>query len=188
MLGQLMHRSRPSAFVTAAVRAANGDARSAGFNLMASFKDFRQRAKDGRNAGPPSGSGSNSHYRSGRSNSGNGDGQPSHATEMSPRHLESLRQIESEGEPISLAEEVAELTERGDLEKAAEALELLNKQGETHIAELQRMSMPQLLEEAQKEGLEELTGLKRQDLIFRILKEKVKLNGHFKNLSGFKFE
>ena len=39
------------------------------------------------------------------------------------------------------------------------------------------MSMPQLLDEAAKDGLEEVSGLKRQDLIFRILKERVKLNG-----------
>jgi len=138
---------------------------------MTTFKDFRQRAKDGHSGSANSASGSQNSSRS------NGDGRPSSATEMGPRHLATLRQIESEGEPLSLAEEVAELTERGDLEKAAEALELLNKQGETHIAELQRMSMPQLLEEAAKEGLEEVSGLKRQDLIFRILKERVKLNG-----------
>ncbi len=142
---------------------------------MTSFKDFRHRAKGGQ----PGASGTGSpRYRTNSSASGNHDGNHSSPpSEMSSRHLAALRQIESEGEPISLAEEVAELTERGDLEKAAEALELLNKQGETHIAELQRMSMPQLLEEAKKEGLEEVTGLKRQDLIFRILKERVKLNG-----------
>src|SRR5207249_12052827 len=89
-----------------------------------------------------------------------------------------LRQIEEEGEPLSLAEEVAELTDRGDLEEAAEALELLNKKSETtHIAELQRMTMPQLLEEARKDNLADVSGLKRQELIFRILKERVKLNG-----------
>lgn len=140
---------------------------------MTTFKDFRQRAK-GSSAttdSPAANDGSAKSAGDGR------DGRPSTATELGPQHLRTLRQIESEGEPLSLAEEVAELTERGDLEKAAEALELLNKQGETHIAELQRMSMPQLLEEAAKEGLEEVSGLKRQDLIFRILKERVKLNG-----------
>ncbi len=48
---------------------------------------------------------------------------------------------------------------------------------ETHIAELQRMTMQQLLAAAKKEGLVDITGLKRQDLIFRILKERTKLNG-----------
>ena len=51
------------------------------------------------------------------------------------------------------------------------------KQGDIHIAELQRMSMPQLIEQARQENLTEITGIKKQDLIFKILKERVKLNG-----------
>lgn len=51
------------------------------------------------------------------------------------------------------------------------------KRGETHIAELQRMTMQQLLATARKEGLVDYTGLKKQDLIFKILKERTKLNG-----------
>jgi transcription termination factor Rho len=46
-----------------------------------------------------------------------------------------------------------------------------------HIAELQRMSMNQLIEEARKENLKDVAGMKKQDLIFNILKERVKLNG-----------
>ena len=51
------------------------------------------------------------------------------------------------------------------------------KRGETHIAELQRMTMPQLMAAAKKENLTDYTGLKKQDLIFRILKERTKMNG-----------
>jgi transcription termination factor Rho len=51
------------------------------------------------------------------------------------------------------------------------------KKGEIHIAELQRMTMQQLLEQAKREGLTEYTGIKKQDLIFRILKERTKMNG-----------
>lgn len=141
---------------------------------MPSFKNFRNRTTDRR---------------------ANGDGQPainqqlddtgetpvhagsSSATVLGPEHLAILRQIESEGEPLSLAEELAERTERGQLERAAETLEVLNKSGDTHIAELQRMTMPQLLEEARKESLTDISGVKRQDLIFRIMKERVKLHG-----------
>ena len=39
------------------------------------------------------------------------------------------------------------------------------------------MTMPQLLKVAKDEGLAEYTGLKKQDLIFKILKERVKQNG-----------
>jgi transcription termination factor Rho len=51
------------------------------------------------------------------------------------------------------------------------------KRGSTHITELQQMTMPQLLRCAKEEGLTEYTGLKKQDLIFKILKERVKQNG-----------
>jgi transcription termination factor Rho len=51
------------------------------------------------------------------------------------------------------------------------------KRGEIHIAELQRMTMQQLLQQARLEQLTEYTGLKKQDLIFKILKERTKMNG-----------
>ncbi len=51
------------------------------------------------------------------------------------------------------------------------------KQGDIHIAELQRMTMKELLELAEAENLTEVHGLKKQDLIFRILKERTKMNG-----------
>ncbi len=55
--------------------------------------------------------------------------------------------------------------------------EQIKQSGDTHIAELQKMSMAELIEEARKENLTDYAGIKKQDLIFRILKERVKLNG-----------
>ncbi|MCA9214114.1 MAG: transcription termination factor Rho [Planctomycetales bacterium] len=46
-----------------------------------------------------------------------------------------------------------------------------------HIAELQRMSMAELIEEARSDNVQDVAGMKKQDLIFRILKERVKMNG-----------
>jgi transcription termination factor Rho len=82
---------------------------------------------------------------------------------------------EMEAEPLSLAEEIAEEVALGgdDTHDRYEQI----KHGDIHIAELQRMSMPQLIEQARRENLTELTGIKKQDLIFKILKERVKLNG-----------
>ena len=143
---------------------------------MTSFKNFRNRGRERRPNGDDQPAASNDRSQN-EPATGEGEVTRSRATELGPEHLEILKQIESEGEPLSLAEELAELTERGELDKAAQTLEVLNKQGETHIAELQRMSMPQLIEEARKENLTDASGLKRQELIFRILKERVKLNG-----------
>jgi len=53
------------------------------------------------------------------------------------------------------------------------------KRGGTYITELQQMTMVQLQQLAKDEELprEEWVGLKKQDLIFKILKERVKQNG-----------
>jgi len=85
-------------------------------------------------------------------------------------------QLEAEGEPLSLAEEIAEEVDSGEVDIVHKHYESV-KQGDVHIAELQRMSMAQLIEEARKENLADIAGIRRQDLIFRLLKERVKLNG-----------
>ncbi len=48
---------------------------------------------------------------------------------------------------------------------------------EVNMADLQRMSMTDLLEIAEREALKEFNGLKKQDLIFKILKERTQING-----------
>ena len=82
----------------------------------------------------------------------------------------------NEEEPLSLAEELDQeggWRRNDDSDSHYEKI----KHGDIHIAELQRMSMSQLIDEARKENLEDYTGIKKQDLIFKILKERVKLNG-----------
>lgn len=44
----------------------------------------------------------------------------------------------------------------------------------SHLIDLQRMTMPQLLAIANEEGIKNFVGLKKQDLIFNILKERIK--------------
>src|SRR3989339_1045661 len=51
------------------------------------------------------------------------------------------------------------------------------KRGEMHITELQMMTIKELQDTAKREGIKEYTGLKKQDLIFKILKERVNQNG-----------
>jgi len=51
------------------------------------------------------------------------------------------------------------------------------KKGDIHIAELQQCTMKELLVLARAERVTEYTGLKKQDLIFKILKERTKMNG-----------
>jgi len=51
------------------------------------------------------------------------------------------------------------------------------KKGEIHLAELQKMTVKQLQATAKKEEVQDCSGLKKPDLIFKILKNRVKANG-----------
>ncbi|MBE7458260.1 MAG: transcription termination factor Rho [Phycisphaerae bacterium] len=51
------------------------------------------------------------------------------------------------------------------------------KRGNIHITQLQQMPVNDLHELARQEGLEDYTGLKKQDLIFRIIQTRVNRNG-----------
>jgi len=75
-----------------------------------------------------------------------------------------------DGEPLSLAEELADEADliSDDTDDRYEQI----KQGDIHIAQLQRMTMPELIEEARQGNLTDYTGIKKQDLIFNILKER----------------
>ncbi len=51
------------------------------------------------------------------------------------------------------------------------------KKGELHITDLQKMTVEKLHDLAKEQGLVEYTGLKKQELIFKILKERIQQNG-----------
>ena len=88
---------------------------------------------------------------------------------------ELLAELDRE-EPLSLAEELDKAAERVRRIGAAIAKDDARDRN-IHIAELQRMSMPELIQTAEAENVPEISGLKKQELIFRVLKEPVKLKG-----------
>ena len=63
-----------------------------------------------------------------------------------------------------------------DTEEANEKYEEIKK-GDMHITALQKMTIKGLQNTARKEGIKECSGLKKQELIFKILKERVNQNG-----------
>ena len=73
---------------------------------------------------------------------------------------------------IGMDEEELDEVDAGFQERAEEL-----KRNEFQLTELQKMTMPQLITTARTEGLVEFMGLKKQELIFRILKERLKQNG-----------
>jgi transcription termination factor Rho len=86
-----------------------------------------------------------------------------------------LSELDQE-EPLSIAEELDKAAER--VRRVGTQIERTDKPDQNiHIATLQRMSMPELIEVAEQEEIEEASSLRKQELIFRILKSRVKLNG-----------
>jgi transcription termination factor Rho len=51
------------------------------------------------------------------------------------------------------------------------------KKGQLYLSELQKLSVSELHEVARKEGITEYSAMKKQDLIFKVLKERIRQNG-----------
>ena len=83
------------------------------------------------------------------------------------------------GEPISLAEELALEKSRGLQEpNYDECYEQLRQMGdETYLVELEKMSTQELVGEARRQVLSTDEGTERQELIFQLLKARIKKNG-----------
>ncbi len=89
--------------------------------------------------------------------------------------LERLAELDLE-EPLSIAEELDKAAER--VRRVGKNIERTDKpDSNKHIAALQQMEIPELVEVARQENIEDAAGLKKQDLIFRILKSRVKQGG-----------
>ncbi len=83
-------------------------------------------------------------------------------------------------EPLSIAEEIANQVDRGiPLEEVLheDVPTDVEPESETHIAQLQKMSMQELIEEARKQKVDGAAEMRKQELIFSILKERVKVSG-----------
>ena len=75
---------------------------------------------------------------------------------------------------LSLAEQISRELDKG--EKVGDQL-VTDPSDQTRLIELQKMSMVELLEAAEAAELGDVAGVKRQELIFRILKNLVKTSG-----------
>ncbi len=90
-----------------------------------------------------------------------------------------IAETEPQEEPFAagMETEMVEDFESGPIDAETHAKYEEIKKGDIHITELQRMTVQELHEVAKKEGLEDYTGLKKQDLIFKILKDRINRNG-----------
>ena len=67
-------------------------------------------------------------------------------------------------------------TQKTEEESTHEKYERVKK-GQLYLTDLQKLSVSELHEMAKKDGITEYTALKKQELIFRILKERIRQNG-----------
>ncbi|HHT9140801.1 MAG TPA: transcription termination factor Rho [Candidatus Tripitaka californicus] len=70
-----------------------------------------------------------------------------------------------------------EKAERAEKVERSERTERVEKKEELNIRQLQKMTIKELQDLAKKEGVKECHGLKKQELIFKILKDRVTQNG-----------
>ena len=97
-----------------------------------------------------------------------------------PRHPDKdvdqrIRELDAERDPLSLPEEIV-----SEANKSGQRVGIPSSgtAGPTwNIAELQKMAHEELMTLAASVGLEELAGVKKQDLIFRVLKQRMKADG-----------
>ena len=86
-------------------------------------------------------------------------------------------EIPSDGTPDDgAAKDSAKKKEKIDEESTHAKYERVKK-GNLYLTDLQKLNVAELHELAKKEGITEYTALKKTDLIFRILKERIRQNG-----------
>ncbi|MCG8450741.1 MAG: Rho termination factor N-terminal domain-containing protein, partial [Pirellulales bacterium] len=118
---------------------------------------------------------SNRGPRHGRPQSQSRSRGPGRHSSIQEADTQRLAELDRE-EPLSIAEELDKAAER--VRRVGKHIERIDKPDPNiHIAALQHMNMPELIEVADAEGVEDAAGLKKQDLIFRVLKKRVKLDG-----------
>ncbi len=93
---------------------------------------------------------------------------------------EALAALVASGDPPAPAAPPEPVVEHETVEQLDEEMHAKYekvKRGELHITDLQKMTVAQLHDIAKAEGLIEYTGLKKQELVFKILRERIQKNG-----------
>ena len=85
-------------------------------------------------------------------------------------------EVENNNGPAAAADTTEPVQKDGFDRETHERYEKI-KRGDLHITELQKMSIPELHEVAKEEGVTDYAALKKQELIFKILKERINKNG-----------
>lgn len=95
----------------------------------------------------------------------------------SPEDVAELVKPETSGRPLEpLSSESEDAKSKGYDDEVNNRYEEI-KRGGNHLTDLQQKSLPELVEIAKEIGITEVEGLAKQNLVFLIIKERVKQNG-----------
>ena len=102
-------------------------------------------------------------------------------TQNRPRHPdkevdERIRELDAERDPLSLPEEIVSEANKAGEKVGIPSIEN-NETPSLNIAELQQQSLEELLTLAESQGIDDLANMPRQELIFKILKHRMKADG-----------
>lgn len=103
-----------------------------------------------------------------------GNGRPRHPDKAVD---ERVRELDAERDPLSLPEEIVSEAHKSGQSVGIPRTDAGDSLAPLNISQLQAMSHEELMEAAHGEGLEDIAGVPKQDLIFRILKQRMKANG-----------
>jgi transcription termination factor Rho len=117
----------------------------------------------------------------GRKNTNSKRGRPSRSKTEEPAQLhEEEEAVTTTAENNSTAQDTEKLSaaeaKRLEEESTHAKYERIKK-GQLYLSELQNLSVSELHEVAKKEGITEYSAMKKQDLIFKVLKERIRQNG-----------
>jgi len=96
---------------------------------------------------------------------------------------QNAEEVQEQESAVVSSEEAVEQKPDAQDQQATETEESIHakyeriKKGELYLTDLQRLTVAELHDIAKKENIKEYKGLKKQDLIFKILKERIRQNG-----------
>ena len=93
--------------------------------------------------------------------------------DLEPDVSQRLKEIESSGEPMSLAEKISRETSPSQLSEESKA----NDEQAINVNQLQKMTMEELPAHALKDGLKDFEDLDKDELVSAILKQQIKRQG-----------
>ena len=101
--------------------------------------------------------------------------EPVHAPE--PPKVSSTGETRSDASPAPADEPLGEFAEKAPGDEVVNTRYEEIKRGTTYISQLQQMTVAQLMDIATEENIPDAHELRKQDLIYRIIKERVRQNG-----------